>query len=94
MPNMLLRHSALMIAVAILSVLAWFNPPPAHGLNAAQATPTVAPTATNGVQRIVFVADKNGAFNIYAMDVDGKNIVRLTNSRDLSCSRPFRPMAS
>jgi dipeptidyl aminopeptidase/acylaminoacyl peptidase len=57
-----------------------------------QAATRLAVNSSDGrVPRIAFIANRNGAANIYAMDPDGKNIVQLTNSRDYKLFPTWSP---
>jgi len=42
-------------------------------------------------ETIVFASDRTGAFEIYAMDADGENLVQLTDSPDADFSPTFSP---
>jgi hypothetical protein len=48
-------------------------------------SPTDFPDASR--DRIVFVSDASGNYDIYAIDQDGGNRVQLTSATTLSCSR-------
>ena len=55
-------------------------------------TPTPAPTATPVArsERIMFASDRDGNWEIYAMNPDGSSVTRLTNS----CARDWQPARS
>ncbi len=63
------------------------------------ATSTVAPLGTGGDWddeqprwspdggRVAFKSNRGGSYNLYVMDADGRNLVRLTGRRMAGCSR-------
>src|SRR4051812_717839 len=55
---------------------------PTNAVSAQSATQPAANGSDGKVSRIAFVANRNGALNIYSMDPDGKNIVQLTKTTE------------
>jgi Tol biopolymer transport system component len=56
---------------------------PAH-----DAFPTFAPDNT----RIVFASDRDGDWDLYAMDADGKNVTQLTNNPARDTTPDWQPI--
>ena len=55
------------------------------------STPLPTPSRVLKNTKIAFVSDRDGNYEIYVMDIDGSNLVRLTNNNDYDCEPVWSP---
>ena len=77
------RNRGALAAGCALTLLLTVAPAPVSASRSVADARSVASKAFPGENgRIAFVSDRNGQFDIYAMDPDGGNVTRLTNTPD------------